>query len=864
MWKERHRNRRVSRMNLRRQTNSSQSSDVLFRLGRFEFTSKKLLRLAKFGFIGVIILTILFFISIPLLSFTLPSPENIVRRDGFSTKILDRNGEVLYDIFTDARRTPLDSIDEVPEYLRQATVAIEDKNFYTHQGFDIIGLLRGLSRQFTRGYAQGGSTLTQQLVKNVLLTSDRSVVRKVKEFVLAIQIENKYSKDDILLLYLNEVPYGGTAYGVQAAAETYFGKNASDLNLVESAFLAGVPQRPSVYSPYSSTPDAYVDRATQVLRRMREDGYITEEQEQSAADQLPNLQFQARGANFKAPHFVQYVQKILEDRYGAAVVESGGLTVTTTLDLKLQEEAQEIVADEIADVESLNITNGAAVVIDPETGEILSMVGSKDFNAEDYDGQVNVTTALRQPGSTMKPFTYVTGLKEGYTASYLFMDVLTTFPGGIGQPDYEPVNYDGKYRGPVQFRYALANSMNIPAVKMIALVGVRDTLQTAYDMGLTTLEPTNETLSRVGLSLTLGGGEVRLLELTAAYSPFMNEGHRVEPIAILKVEDKDGKILEENKPEKGRSVITPSQAYIIADILSDNEARSIVFGPNSLLNIPNWDVAVKTGTTNDLRDNWAVGGNQHAVVGVWVGNNDNSKMTSVASGISGATPIWRNIMLASLEGKPVVSFNRPDNVVTASVDAFSGYRAHDGFAERSEIFEEGTEPGEDPVHVMLKVCRGDGGLATPSQVAAGSYDTEEYYIFDVDDPTANAGDENRWMAGINAWIAEQSDNRYRPPTEYCNSGNLAPLNIEFVNPRDRQSNLENEIQVKFVVDAINDIDEAWLEVDGEKVRTFTSLPYEHTVNLDDGPHTLRAAAKDNKGNESERIIEIGTKADWDS
>lgn len=826
---------------------------------------KKLARLAKFAFIGVLVMTLAGFVAIPLLSLTLPSPDKIVRRDGFSTKILDRNGEVLYDIFVDQRRTPIEKIDGIPMYLRQGTVAVEDRNFYNHQGFDPTGYARAVYNIVFKRKLQGGSTLTQQLVKNVLLTSERTVVRKIKEFILTLQIEQRYSKDDILLLYLNEVPYGGTAYGVEAASETYFGKNVKDLNLVESAVLAGLPQSPSRYSPYSSTPDAYIGRTEHVLRRMREDGYITSEQEEEAKKMLPDIEFQPRGASFKAPHFVQYVQEILEERYGASAVESGGMVVTTTLDYGIQEKAQQIVSEEIEKVESLNITNGAAVVLNPESTEILAMVGSKDFNSKDYDGQVNVTTRLRQPGSAIKPITYATALKQGYTASTLLMDVPTTFPGGVGQPDYEPVNYDGKYRGPVQLRYALANSLNVPAVKMIAMVGIRDVLQTAYDMGISSLEPSDETLKRVGLSLTLGGGEVKLLELAGAYGAFVNGGYKVEPVAILKIADHNGNVLEEFKPQKGGQVLTPEEAFLISDILSDNTARSMVFGTNSLLNIPGREVAVKTGTTNDLRDNWAIGGNSEALVGVWVGNNDNSKMKAVASGVSGATPIWRKILLASLEGRPNVTFEPPSGIVNASVDVVSGYREHDGFPSRSEYFVKGTEPGEDPVHRMLEVCRGDNNkLATVPDISRGTYDRKEFFVFREEDPTSEPGGVNRFMEGINKWLETQSDPRYHPPTEYCSSGSTAPINIDFIEPRDTNSDLGNEIKVRFSVDFINEIKEAWLEVDGVRVRTFTSGPYEHTINLSDGVHKLRAAAKDSENNESERIITIGVHAKWDA
>src|SRR3990172_5501633 len=437
--------------------------------------SRVVVKLAKFAFLGVVGLFLLSFVVFPLFAFNLPSPDKIVRREGFSTKILDRNGEVLYDIFADQRRTAV-PLGDIPVYVRQATIAIEDKNFYQHSGFDPFGMLRGFSRVFTLGRAQGGSTLTQQLVKNVLLTPERSIFRKIKEFILAVQIERRYTKDEILQMYLNEAPYGGTAWGVEAAAEVYFGKKVKDLTLIESAVLAGMPQRPSVYSPYSSTPNAYMGRTQEVLRRMREDGYISKDQEESAKRELDNVKFQERGASFKAPHFVQYVQKVLSERYGEVVVEQGGLKVTTTLDLELQEKAEDIIKEEIDKVEKQNITNGAAVALNPETGEILAMVASKDFNAPDYDGQFNTAVqALRQPGSSIKPVTYVTALKEGYTASTLLMDVETTFPGGEGQPDYKPVNYDGKFRGPMQVRFALANSINLAAVKMLAMVGIKDT-----------------------------------------------------------------------------------------------------------------------------------------------------------------------------------------------------------------------------------------------------------------------------------------------------------------------------------------------------------------------------------------------------
>ncbi len=824
--------------------------------------SRNLVRLAKFAFFGVIGLFIFLFFILPLLAFNLPSPDKIVRSEGFSTKILDRNGNTLYDVYSNQNRTPV-QLTDIPLYLRQATISIEDKNFYKHGGFDPLGMIRGFLRIFITGRAQGGSTLTQQLVKNVLLTSDRTIIRKIKEFVLAIQIERKYTKDQILQMYLNEAPYGGTAWGVEAAAETYFGKKVTDLNLIESAVIAGLPQSPSRYSPYSSTPKAYIQRTKDVLRRMREDGYITRDQETATVNSLPNVTFQARGADFKAPHFVQYVQKILEDRYGQAAVELGGLKVTTTLDLELQEKAQSIVSEEIAKVEKQHITNGAAVVMNPETGEIMAMVGSKNFGASDYDGQVNVTTSLRQPGSSFKPFTYVTAFKKGYSPATLLMDVATTFPGGAGQPDYKPVDYDGKFRGPLQVRFALGNSINIPAVKMLAMVGIKEVLKTANDMGITTLSPDAETLKRVGLSLTLGGGEVRLIDMADAYSAFVNKGSRVDPVAILKVEDINGKVLEENHPQKGKRVLSEEQAYLINSILSDNNARKDIFGTNSLLNYP--DVMVKTGTTNDRRDNWTIGGNDNAMVGVWVGNNDNSEMLNVASGVSGASPIWRRIVTESLKGKPAVKFTAPGNINQISVDAISGFAAHDGFLSRNEYFIRGTEPGVDTTHVMLKVCKSDGKLANPSDVAAGNYDNREYFVFKEEDPTSGPGGQNRWQEGILNWVNTMTDAKYHPPGDYCGTSN--PLNLEFKNPSDKNSNLPDHFTVQFTANSSSDIVQATLLVNGTQKCSYNNgaNTYNCEVSgLTTGVYTFTAEATDSQNHKSNRVITVGVGTSWDA
>ena len=836
------------------------SCDSLFRRKLIRLLSK----LAFFSFIFVFLFGFLMFFLFIWYAKDLPAPDKIVRREGFSTKIYDRNEKLLYEVFSNQRRTPVE-LSEIPLYLRQATIAIEDKDFYKHQGFDLRGWLRAIYNILIHHRLQGGSTLTQQLVKNVLLSSERTLTRKIKEFILAVQIERKYTKDQILQMYLNEAPYGGTAWGVEAAAEIYFGKKVSQLTLIESAILAGLPQRPSVYSPFSQDPQAYKWRTQQVLRRMREDGYISSEIENEALKQLDQVKFASRGESFKAPHFVMYVKKILEERYGERMVEQGGLKVITTLDLDLQEKVQAIVSEEIAKVEKLNITNGAAVVINPQNGEILAMVGSKNYDDPNYDGKVNVVLALRQPGSAIKPVTYVTAFKKGYTPATMLMDTPTSFriPG---QEDYKPVNYDGKFHGPMQIRYALGNSINIPAVKMLIKIGLKEMLKTAYEMGITTLEPSQENLRRFGPSITLGGGEVRLLELTSAYSAFANGGLKVEPISILKVLQRDGKVLEENKFLPGKRVLKPEEAFLISHILSDNSARLITFGERSALVVPGRVVAVKTGTTDDKRDNWTVGWTPQVIVGVWVGNNDNSPMKQLVSGVAGAAPIWRRIIQTALADKPAVDFPIPEGIVTAEVDSVSGFRAHDGFPSRIEYFIKGTEPsGEDPIHIKLKVCKNAGKLATPIDISRGDYEEKEFFIFKEDDPTAASDGENKWQKGIDEWLATQSDPRYHPPTDYCESQSQVEVRIR--EPEDHaQINCEQtncSFKVKIETLSIWEIVLVEIFINDEKRASITGLPYERDFTLPSGTYAVKAKVFDSKGNKGEKEIKIGVNVPWD-
>ena len=784
---------------------------------------------------------------------SLPDPNKIVRREGFSTKITDRDDGTLYELYQDYNRIPI-KLADVPKELQQATIAIEDKEFYIHQGFSVSGYLRGFLRLFTMGRAQGGSTLTQQLVKNVLLSSDRTLTRKLKELILSMQIEKKFSKDEILQMYLNEAPYGGTAIGIGAASERYFGVDPKDLTLIQSAILAGMPQAPSRYSPYGSDKQAYVARATAVLRRMREDGDISKDQEELLLVELPKVEFRQQSAALKAPHFVFYVKDQLVDLLGEALVEEGGYTVTTTLDSELQDYAQTTVKEEIDKLESVHVTNGAVMVMNPENGEILAMVGSKDYFAPDYDGQVNVTLAMRQPGSAIKPVTYATAFAKGYSPASMLLDVPTKFPGGKEGEFYEPKNYDGKFRGPVQLRFALGSSLNVPAVKLLSLVGLKDMLTTAYDMGFDSLAPTAANMSRFGLSVTLGGGEVRLFDLVHAYSAFANGGEKVEPVSILKV-TKDGKTLYEAKQAQKQRVLSEEVAFLINHVLYDNNARLLTFGANSYLNMNGKAIAVKTGTTNDKRDNWTIGWSTKAVVGVWVGNNDNSSMKEVASGVTGASPIWRKIILKTWEKYKGDDFVVPPGVEARQVDTVSGYPEHDGYPARADYFVKGTVPLEpDPIHTKVKICRSDNSkLASDVDVARGEYDEKEYYVLKQES--------NVWVSDIRSWIDGQGDDKYKIPTEYCQSNTDTVIGFE--KPGNMEKLTNNTLEVRLKITTSKDIDWTKLYYDG-KTETFNSdkvLSTTITLGSGDKVYELRGVVHLKDGSEKDTTVKVGLNVD---
>ncbi len=615
-----------------------------------------------------------------------------------STKIYDRTGEVLlFDLHQDIQRTVV-PFDEISRHVKNATVAIEDAEFYQHHGVRITSFLRAVIVNLLTGqFSQGGSTITQQVIKNALLTQDKTITRKIKEWVLAIKLEQVLSKEEILALYLNEAPYGGTIYGVQEASQTFFGKNAADLSLAESAYIAALPQSPTYYSPYGNHIDALTDRKNLVLEKMFEYGFITEEELQKAKSE--EVAFMTRpDTRLKAPHFVFYVREYLEQKYGQKAVEERGLRVITTLDYELQQKAEQIVYEGAkTNEEKFNASNAGLVAIDPKTGQILTMVGSRDYFDEDIDGNVNITLAKRQPGSAFKPFVYATAFKKGLTPDTVVFDLKTQFstecsPNDLSSeaPCYSPSNYDNVFRGPMTLRDALAQSVNVPAVKVLYLSGLTESLKTARDMGISTLNDPD----RYGLTLVLGGGEVTPLELTGAYGVFANDGVRNPTVAILRVEDNEGTVLEEYTPRSSR-VLTADVARTMSDVLSDNDARSPAFGERSSLYFPGQTVAVKTGTTNDYRDAWVVGYTPDIAAGMWAGNNDNTPMEKKVAGFIVA-PMWHAFMEEALKKYPSGGF---PSAPTVSEDLKPILR---GVWQGGEVVEKnGKEYVKENVHSIL-------------------------------------------------------------------------------------------------------------------------------------------------------------------
>lgn len=792
--------------------------------------------------IAMVALLLFSFLS-AVLSISLPNPTSLtIQKPTESTKVLDRNGEVLYDIYNERRRT-LVSFADIPQSVKQATLAAEDSNFYTHSGFDMRGLVRGLVlKPLTGSGFQGGSTITQQYAKNSFLTSSRSIFRKMREFILAVEIEKLYTKDKILEMYLNGIPYGNAYYGIETASQGYFGKPVKELTLAESAVLAALPQAPTYFSPYGGDYEKrLLPRKDWILERMLKLGYITDKQYESAKGE--KLAFLPKRDSIRAPHFVMYVKELLADKYGERLLEEGGFKITTTLDWNKQKMAEDIISSRAeANKTKYKASNTALVSIDPNTGEILAMVGSANYLDESIGGYVNVATRERQPGSAFKPVVYAAAFLKGYSPATMLMDVHTDFGQG-----YDPFNYDNKFRGPISIRQALGNSLNVPAVKALAYVGVNPAIDLAHKMGITTMtEP-----DRYGLSLVLGGAEVKLLDLTSAYGVFATGGKRAEIMSILKVEDRRGKVLEENKPEPLKEVLDPEAAYSVNSILSDDSARTPTFAPGGWLTLPGRPVGAKTGTTQNYRDGWTFGYTPDLVTGVWVGNNDNSEMDH-AAGYSVASPIWNAYMRQATAKMPVKAFAVPEGIRSVVVDAVSGKLPTDVTPNtKTDVFASWSVPTEsDDIHKKVRVVRGTDFLAP----AGWPEDQVEYKIYT--EFHSERPDNSAWENPVIKWAKDNGFNNI--PTQYYDGSSPSTGEINITSPHNGDK-ISGNFSITASVKDESNVLEMGFYYDSNLVKKAVSAPWSADVTgvvLDGKSHTVTVRLFKKGGGTVETSISI--------
>ncbi len=775
----------------------------------------------------------------------LPDPNHLMNRQiAQSTIIYDRTGKnILYEISGDQKRT-LVSINDIPNYVKWATISVEDKDFYHHGAFSLWAIFRTAVTDVLFGRSAGGSTLTQQFVKNAVLSDQKTFTRKIKEIVIAYQLEKKFSKDQILQMYFNEIPYGSTAYGVEAASELYFGKSVKDVTLPEAAILAALPQAPSYYSPYGTHKDALIARQRYVLDLMAKYGYIT----QAQADQAKNtpLKFKPLTNNITAPHFVMYVKELLEEQYGEKEVEEGGLKIYTTLDLYKQQAAENAVTAYAAKNEKYyNASNAALVSIDPKTGQILAMVGSRDYFNDKIDGQVNVATSQRQPGSSIKPIVYATAFTKGYSPNTVLYDVSTNFSTDSTKP-YIPNDFSAKEYGPVTMRQALDGSLNIPAVKTLYLAGLNNVIDLAQALGYTTFDDIN----RFGLSFALGGGEVTLLEHTNAYSAFAREGIIHTPTAILKVVDKNGNVLQQYQ-DQPRNVLDPNVARMVNDVLSDDSARAYVFGAHGYLTLGDRPVAAKTGTTNDFRDAWTVGYTPSIVTGVWVGNSDNRPMRMGADGVVVAAPIWNKYMKTVLGDTPIEQFKKPD------------------IQKTGKPVLDGNTTGQ----ITVNLDKSSGLLAataTPADFVEQKTYQEDHcilYWVNKDDPLGPAPADpttdpqfNLWEGAVQAWAAKNHRASSTPPTATDNvhiPANQPTLTI--LSPVDKQILTNPDLSVSIQASAPRGISRADYYIDNNLVYTNTNYPFNFEKNISflrNGFHNLTVKVSDDVDNSASQSLDF--------
>ena len=790
------------------------------------------------SFLALILTSILFTFS--LVSFlayqyytiasNLPPVDDLRQRASQfeTTRLYDRNGNLIYEIIDpNAGRRTYVSLDEISPYLLAATLATEDKDFYSNPGFDPWGILRAMVQNYTAGgTVSGASTVTQQLARILLLSAEerneRTVQRKAREIVLAAEITRKYSKDEILELYLNEIFFGNFAYGIEAAAETYFNTTADQLNLAQASFLAGLPQAPAVHDIFSNRDETLL-RHKDVLNLMYQ---LSEERDcievsnsdtpvcvsineaVSAAQEIENYTFNPRTFNLPFPHWINYIRILLEEKFDAQTIYRSGFRVYTTLDPDLQNYAQQSVRQHVDALADKRATDGALTAINPQTGEILAMVGSADFFNDAIAGQVNMTLAPRQPGSSIKPLTYTAAFEKGWTPSTLIWDVPSEFPPSGEESDtrdpYKPVNYDGKFHGPVLVRTALGSSYNVPAVKTLNFIRIYDDpatpqedgfLNLARRMGITTL-----TRDDYGLSLTLGGGDVTLLELTGAFAIFANSGNRVPPFAITRIEDHDGNVVYQYETPAANQVISAEHAYLISDILSDNDARKPAFGANSVLRLP-FNAAVKTGTTNDYRDNWTLGYTPDIAIGVWVGNADYSNMENI-SGVAGAAPIWADVMQWAIQnyvgGQPS-AFVRPAGITDSVVCSISGtLPSEECPSQKRELFVN-NQPPLPKTEDLWKKVKIDGWTGLLANSACDNYEVEEVTL-NVTDKWAI-----KWIKENNAGKEWAESNGFPEPVLFtpekeCTS-NDPTLKMMFVGLMDNMTITQSPLDITVVISA---------------------------------------------------------------
>ncbi|OGZ12807.1 MAG: hypothetical protein A2942_03495 [Candidatus Lloydbacteria bacterium RIFCSPLOWO2_01_FULL_50_20] len=784
------------------------------------------------------------------------------RKISQSTKIYDRTGVILlYDVHRDVRRTVV-PFDEISPYIKNATIAIEDEEFYQHKGIKPDAILRAMwVNLWSGGFSQGGSTITQQVIKNALLSQEKTITRKVKEWVLAIKLERTMEKDDILGLYLNEVPYGGSIYGIEEASMSFFGHHASELSLAEAAYLASLPQSPTRLSPYGNNIELLENRKNLVLKRMREFNAITDEEYENAiTEKVKFVPPSEKG--IRAPHFVMFIKEQLASTYGEDVVNEGGLRVTTTLDMTMQDKAEKIVEKYAAQNEkTFNAKNASLVATDPKTGQILVMVGSRDYFDIANEGNFNIALAKRQPGSAFKPFVYGAAFEKGYTPDAVVFDVPTQFStrcDTFGNPlygldksvCYMPVNYDGQYHGPISLRNALAQSINIPAVKMLYLVGLDHAIEFAERVGITSLQ----NKERYGLTLVLGGGEVSLLDMTSAYGVFANDGKRNPYTGILKVEDSSGNVISEYT-QKETKVMDPEIARKISDVLSDNVARTPAFGAQSYLNFPNHQVAVKTGTTNDYRDAWILGYTPSLVVGAWAGNNDNTPMEKKVAGFIIA-PLWNAFFSEILPSLPAENFPDPQptqkNIKPAlrgvwyggeiyTIDKISRKRATE--FTPSDLVEERVVP--NPHEILYWVNKNDPTGPPP----ANPYNDPQFLLWET--PAQQWISSHGLPAKASANIPAEFDDIHRP--ELAPSVSILEPNATTTYASSEKLFVDTAVISAFMIEHVD------FFVNGVFLGSARSTPYTFAFMPDalSGIQTineLRVVAYDVAGNRSEGIV----------